>query len=120
MHRQTLSDYIKRMSDETLGKLEEQISKEIGRRKIPRAILYMGFKEFKSEDLHQFIVDINEELNSRGENSELPKQVSKEKYIKALREIKRIALQAEQIYYFTKDEVKEVIEIINKVERNDI
>lgn len=70
----TLTNYIKRMDNDKLAKLDSLITKEIRCR--------AGCKA--------------------------------EKYKKALLKIKKMVMHSEQIHYFTKDEIKKVIEIINE------
>ena len=78
----TLTNYIKKLDDKELSRLDSIINKEIGVRGIPRYMTYIGFRKFKTEDLKQFICDIEKELDSRGECSKTNEALKKiENYV---------------------------------------
>lgn len=78
----TLTNYIKRLDDKELSRLDSIIGKEMGVRCIPRYMKYIGYRKFKTEDLKQFICDMEKELDLRGECSKANEALKKiENYV---------------------------------------
>lgn len=142
MHRQTLSDYIKRTNNENLIKIQKQVSEEIRRRKIQE---YEGIeseidflqqklsvKEYECEELKDKLYQIEDIVKLI--NEQLPEDniireitlilndcnnIELNRYRKALEEIEEFCITYSDNHDAYETVYKYILDIINKAKEEE-